>query len=246
MPKGLVVYQLIVKPQSVFDCIRVNNMKKILFFLAFVMSILSFSSCSEEERTYSCNKSVDTWVKENLPTIQKMTRANWLHTDSTVNIAIYRAFTPQQKIKFWQDKLQEVKQLGWSKEELTHIKKVEDFINSHTEYFEGHLSDEQLDKLDRFAYQWQEYALKNLGWSKYICRAIIGTGNKVKNTQGDLITSATSYSKNRIARAEGDCNCSINSDWCSAGWYCKDTNCDGSDFGCGTLLLHDCTGTCHW
>lgn len=220
-------------------------MKKILFFLTFIISILSFSSCSEGEHTYSCNKSVDTWVKENLPTIQKMTRADWLHTDSAVNIAIYRAFTPQQKIKFWQDKLQEVKQLSWSKEELAHIKKVEDFINSHTEYFEKRLSDEQLDNLDNFAYEWQEYAIKNLGWSKDICRAIIGTGNKVKNTQGEIIASATSNSNSRIARSE-DCDCSVNSDWCTGGWYCKETNCTESDWGCGTLLLHDCTGNCHW
>ena len=208
------------------------------------MSMLSFSSCSKEEPTYSCNKSVDTWVKENLPSIQKMTRADWLRTDSTVNVAIYRAFSPKQKIKFWKDKLHEVEKLNWSKEELAHIKKVENFINSHTDYFEGRLSDEQLDNLDRFAYQWQDYAIKDLGWSKEICRSIIGTGNKVKNTQGELIVPIANYSNSRITKTE-DCDCSVYSDWCGFGYYCKDTDCDGSDFGCGFIWLHDCTGNCH-
>lgn len=224
---------------------KVSNMKKILFFLAFVVSLLSFSSCLEEEPTYSCNKSVDTWVKENLPTIQKMTRADWLRTDSTVNIAIYRAFTPQQRLKFWQEKFREVKQLNWSKEELSHIKKVEDFINTHKEYFEGQLSDEQLDSLELFSYQWQEYATTKLGWSKDICKALVAMGNKVKNTKGELSAVTTSYSNARITRVE-NCDCSVYSDWCNNGWYCKETNCDETFMGCGFLLLHNCTGNCHW
>lgn len=223
-------------------------MKKIinLFVLAMVL-LVNLSSCTQEdEHVYSCNKNLDSWIKENLPSIQSMSRKDWLRADSTTTIALYRAFTPQQRVKFWKEKLNEVKTLKWSEKELLHIQKIEDFVNAHTEYFDGKdLTDDQLDSLELFSYQWTEYAITTLGWSKQLCGSIIGTGKQLKNKKGELVaTSVSSHSNSRITKLE-NCDCSVTSDWCGIGWYCKDTDCDTDNFGCGFLLLYNCDGNCH-
>ncbi len=43
---------------------------------------------------------------------------------------------------------------------------------------------------------------------------------------------------------EGDCECSVKSDWCDMGRTCKTHNCNNLAHGCGTIWVYKCVGIC--
>lgn len=104
--------------------------------LALVIGAMIWASCSQDDAPcYSCDDEVNEMVKTNLEEIHSMTRSQWKDLDTNVSLAVYRAFTPEQKIQFCKEKFAEVKSLGWNEEELAHIEKAEAFVNSHPELF---------------------------------------------------------------------------------------------------------------
>lgn len=150
---------------------------------------VSLCSCSQSDQiTYSCDMEVDGWVKDNLSEIQKMNRTSWMNVASEYSIAVYRAFTPEQKVEFWRDKFQEVKKLSWNEKELSHIIKLESFMFDHTYYFyKAELSENDLDEMELFCYKWQEYAIEQFGWTKQVVGSIAMTGKKVLDTKGGIM-----------------------------------------------------------
>lgn len=225
--------------------------KFILFGMLGFMTLIT--SCSQsEEIFYSCDKTQDEWVKENLSEIRQMTRSEWLQVDMSLSHPIYRAFTPQQCINFWRDKFNETKKLPWTDEELAHIQKAEDFMNSHLDFFYDELTPEQEDELELFFYKWQKYGVEQLGWKENVATAIMATGYKLENTKGDLaITSVSTFGKEVMnSRSEADsddknCHCSKTWDICfnvNLG-SCTNDDCDEKR-SCGPLGMLSCTGRC--
>lgn len=45
---------------------------------------------------------------------------------------------------------------------------------------------------------------------------------------------------------EGDCECSVKSDWCDLGRTCKSHNCNSLAHGCGTMWIYKCVGVCQF
>ncbi|WP_297251054.1 bacteriocin fulvocin C-related protein [uncultured Prevotella sp.] len=224
------------------------NLKKI-----FLLSASSIALCAcnqDDERVYSCDKTINKWVSNHLAEIHQMDRNDWLKTNQSISRAVYSAFTPNQKLSFWKEKFIELKNIAWSEEELAHIKKVESFVLTNKDLFEDtKLTDDQLDVLDSFFYKWVKEAENNLGWDKAMCIAIAGSGNTVINRKGELRALPTNSGGNVMsASTEAGCNCntSVLSDFCGVAGPggCEDTNCDGSDFGCGWIWVQDCNGTC--
>lgn len=220
---------------------------KHLFLLVFI----SLYACSQdEERIYSCDKNINKWVNSHIAEIHNMNRNDWLKTNQSIGRAVYNAFTAEQKFSFWKEKFQELKKIPWKDGELLHIEKAEKFIFSHRDIFtDRKLTDDQLDVLESFFYSWMKEAEETLGWNKSMCIAIAGTGNMVLNREGDLqALPDNSGGKMLSASTESNCNCNtgITSDFCGVAGPggCEDTNCDGSDFGCGWIWLQDCNGTC--
>lgn len=66
-------------------------MKKIIYLLGLSMALL-MSSCSQDEVFYSCNEEEDTFVKDNLKEIQKMTRGEWLESSQDLKLPMYPGF----------------------------------------------------------------------------------------------------------------------------------------------------------
>lgn len=225
--------------------------RKIILGLCLVL----FISCSQEdESVYSCDKQIDAWVKSNIDNVHYMTRSQWKGLSSKVNVAVYRAFTPKQKAAFWDEKFVEVKKMKWSKKELFHIQKAEDFMKSHTGLFRnGKKTPEELDELDTFFYKWQTDAERELGWDKKIVYSLVCTGAEVKDTKGTIIVrkkSLRSSAKLSLAAEAGSekwgCNCNKA---CSMACFptqspCDDADCEGTDSGCGWFLAETCDGRC--
>lgn len=159
-----------------------------MLFLLMALT-MSISSCSQDEEYYSCDKDVDQWVKSNIDDVQQMTRSQVLKFDDTVMKATYRAFKPEQRMAFWKEKLSEVKQLNWSSKELAHIYLVEQFIETHFQCFQGKVSDEDKDELEIFFHQWTKYAVDTLDWDRNTIVAIVVSGRRMLDTDGNLENS---------------------------------------------------------
>ncbi len=214
----------------------------------FVLSCIVFTSCSEDDTVYSCNDTVNSWVKDNKSQISQMTRVDWLRTNAEMSIPIYRAFTSKQRENFWIEKLNEVKQLPWTSEEIEHIRKVEQFIVEHPYVLSGKsLTDNQLDELESFFYQWKNDAMQKLNWKPEVCIAIAGSGYIMKNTKGEVILLSSKESDKMSHRAESSCHCntSVLSDFCfNSPGPCESSSCESSSVGCGWLLAQSCNGRC--
>lgn len=213
-----------------------------LFFLTCFLFV--FASCQEEE-IYSCNEEVNDWVKENLKEIRTMTRSEWKNLDEYVKRGCFVAFTQQQKVDFWKEKLNEALELGWTKEEAEHIKVMCRFVDEHPEYFDFSTkrTDEEIEIFELFIYEWTKKAEQQLQWSKNTIGGLIATGNKLLDKNGTVqINQTRAMTK---SGGESKCHCSTNSDWCSGSVDCQSTDCDEDTHGCGTLFVYSCDGRCN-
>lgn len=218
----------------------------ILASLISISSLGLFSCSSDESEIYSCDKAIDQWVKSHTASICKMSRAQWLNIDQGKKLPVYRAFSPEQRIQFWENKFMELESLPWTKDEEIHIQKLVSFFRSHKELMYAPPTDNQLDEVDEFFYGWQKYAIDSLGWTKQLCIAIAGSGEKVKNKEGEtsMDRSVMLSSKTRSANMEGTCNCNRTYDFCVGITPCTNVSCEGTSWGCGWLLVASCNGRC--
>lgn len=228
-------------------------MKKIILLGMLGLMVLIMSCSQSEEIFYSCDKTQDEWVKENLSEIRQMTRSEWLQVDETLARPVYRAFTPKQRIVFWQDKFNETKKLSWTDEELAHIQKAEDFMNSHLDFFYDNLLPQEEDELEMFFYKWFKYSVEQLGWKEEVGLGIITSGHKLRNTGGELDFSSVRITANETmstgTETSKNCHCSVHGllNSCGlSGQECTEGSCDTQDFGCGALWLQDCDGLCNF
>lgn len=234
---------------------------KLLIYAIALFGGLLLSSCSNEfdESVYSCNKTVNHWVVENLPQIKKMTRSEWKQLPIEVSSATYVAFTPEQKFAFWKEKFQEIKTLPWQKEEIEHIEKAEDFFyNNPCLWATEEMTDEDLDRVDLFCYKWSKYAEEHLKWNKIIIYSILGTGYTPTDTQGTIVLKTTKSIKSvplpggNLEIGNGgetelwDCNCNINSaiSCALAGPPCEKASCNYNGRSCGWFWSQPCNGRC--
>lgn len=203
--------------------------------------LICFASCSQEDISYSCNKDIDYWVKDNINKICSMDINEWYNLDDTLKIPVYRAFTPVQRIDFWNERFKRVKSQKWSKRELSHIEKAESFLNSHLHFLsKNRLTDDELDELDIFGYQWMKEGIEQFGWTPQIGNLIIGTGFTVppkgaKAEEPHDIPVCQCHAKNYLFHS---CHLEYSG--------CHEIECeDNSSFGCGFFLLEECNGMCN-
>lgn len=226
-----------------------------VFFVMLLCCAGAFLSCSQDgDMVYSCNKEVDALVRSNLDEIRLMTRAEWKELDPDVSLAVYRAFTPDQKFDFWKGKFAEVKTLNWNEEELQHIQKAEDFLDAHRHLFDDEQSSvEDLDELDSFFYKWTKTAKEKFGWKEQVAFAIAGMGQAIIDTKGTIQgfnTSVNHKTKLSLGSESGtgtsDCNCKKDAipNSCMPSSRCGDYRCNETGSGCGWLLKKPCDGRC--
>ena len=212
------------------------------------MLFISICLCScDKETTYSCDESIDNWVHENLSEIRLMSRSEWNNLEEGLKIPVYRAFTLQQRVDFWNEKLTNVLALNWSEKEREHIGLLNKFINEHRSFLNGYdiMSDDEKNIFDLFFYGWMDKAKINFKWSDKLIYAILASGNTLIDTNGTLLVNQSSSRSSLLSSSESTCNCSQSSDWCTPiGWDCENAPCDKTSLGCGTILVYDCDGRC--
>lgn len=220
---------------SNYKLLIIMRQKFVLLFL--VMGSTLFCSCYKDEIAYSCNESVNFWVKENLETIHSMKTTDWNYLEDSLKIAVYRAFTPQQRIDFWHNRFKEVKAMKWTPEEILHIEKAESFLENHLHFLsKKRLSGDELDELDLFGYDWITEGIELYGWTSQTGNLIIGTGFTIKNESKDQVPLQK-------------CHCHADNIIFHTCWAdsrgCFKEKCDqNTTMGCGFFLMEDCDGIC--
>lgn len=220
------------------------------FFLFLLILTISLTSCSQNyDEAYSCNEQVDRIVKSNLSKIHLMTRSEWKKLGTDLNVAVFRAFTPEQKVKFWKEKFAEVKALGWSNAEMKHIIKAEQFVDAHSTMFKSFpVSDEVLDEIETFFYKWTNDAKEKFGWDKKIAYSIAATGLAVKNRNGDLIVPSKNRGNPSLINLSLDSECHCNTTSSISCFpntlFCEKSTCRETSSGCGWVWVSECDGLC--
>lgn len=218
---------------------------------------LSFTSCDNEDKmVYSCDQAKNDWVHENLDEIRSMTRAQWNLVNEGLKKPVYAAFTPEQRVSFWMEKLYQSLLLDWNDEERTHIQTLILCLEEKPQFLKGYnkLTDEEKDEMDSFSYLWIEKAQNELGWSKATIAGLVLSGNQMLDKSGTLQT--VSSTKTRATRSEGNnnnqkssCGCALDDDYC--GYFapapfdeCMKADCKVVEEDCGWLWQKDCDGEC--
>ena len=220
-------------------------MKKITYSILLLIGVTICVSCSKEGVNYSCNESTNKWVKANLDQIQTMNVKDWYSLDDTLKIPVYRAFTHKQRIDYWRLRFKNIKLMKWTKEELKHIEKAEDFFNAHLDFFSDQkLTDNQLDILELFGYVWMSEGIEKFGWTPQTGNLIIGTGFNIQTSKNSIDSTLL-----RTPVPKLNCHChagNIVFHPCYADWRsCVEADCKIPDtVGCGLFMSEVCDGLC--
>lgn len=222
-------------------------MRFFLLHSLFVLCLISTPSCQKYELTYSCDPTIETWVTENMQRIKSMSSGNWQAvSDIEYQRGIYRAFSPEQKLRLWTDKLQDALTLAWNDQEKGHIETLISLLN--ISIFEGTMNDGTYIKL----YKWINYASEILKWDQETIYSLVYTPQLLtaskKIPESYFVTAKTrSEDGGRKTCNCGDAHGILACYHPYASYNCRiaGVDCAPSDNGCGMLWLEKCWGVCY-
>lgn len=215
-------------------------MKKKLCFSVVVL-FLSLYSCQKGKDSYSCNPEIDSWVKQNLVGISHMKSAELIVLDPTVQVAVFRAFSANQRLDVWLKRIDQILCLSWTDQERLHILELQKSLNVERFSDEIFIDSEKFQKIMDFEKGWVLIAINNFGWTQNMI------GNMFARTDIQL-SEKTNLQESNISPSAIDpasCLCSTYDDYCPGSGNCvKDNGCTTTSWGCGLLWGYMCNGKC--
>lgn len=213
-------------------------MKKTILLILLVQLFLV--GCNQEEVCYSCDESVDAFVKENLKAIQQMNRADIINYSQEKQRGIYRALSSEKKKEIWLDKFAQINSLDLNEGERALMNKFQEFVNKAD--FSNAITQKEKDYLDNLRAE----AISKHGWTQ---RFIVSTFGYLENVDRSGIIVAKDFGDVPVLTdpdpdEKPKCDC----DW---GFACLDGPCDERDGacdrttgGCGWFLREACVSLC--
>ncbi len=225
---------------------KVNLINWTVLFLLFV-----FNACepSKDDVCYSCDAEIDMQIKEDIKKYQKLTREEWKKLPEKFKIPVYRTFSEEQKLLFWQNKYKElINFFEGDTYSQQHITKLYSYTNTHTNFFsDNYMSKkENLQDFQSFTNKWNKEAI-DLGWSIQLLYAISASGEEVND---EFLKRLQEIKLSPETKGRKDCDCSKKSDLCDIFSYlhgivrCRKWKCDKTPAGCGTFFKFPCNGIC--
>jgi len=220
-------------------------MKKIYFLLVTIFFVIS--SCQEYENLYSCDPDINSWVKSNLSEISLMGREDIIVKNNPVQIAIFRAFSSQQRLQVWLDKLDEVVKLDWSTEEKAHIMSIRNALKEEWFSDEFRKDSVKFQPVNLFEKDWCLEGIKKFGWTQQLITSMVGRLEKLIDKQGNLKVVILKSANVAVETSAEGCTCNVAWDMCGGPFgisSCHSTSCTQSPWGCGMLFGYYCDGEC--
>ncbi len=152
-----------------------NELMKNLFFplLVLISSIILFSCDKDEIMEFSCDPSIDEFVKENRLKLSATGINELASYDIEVQRAIFRSWDYGKKREAWIEKLLFVMDNeGFTTPEAKHVQDLIDHITA--DYFIVHTTPDNPGARSKFAGEWIDYASNEL--EQYFLRAVAGYG----------------------------------------------------------------------
>lgn len=229
-----------------------NIKRHILIILSIILVLLSFTSCSNDELVYSCNKEINELVKKNFTQYSSITREEWLKLPDSLKIPVYRTFSVDLKYEFWQQKREELLSLEWSYAERAHINVLYDFIKKRPQFFSDDYFDNEalLAQFENFIRDWYSKAYNDLGWSRPLIYYVAVVGHKLTGDMQQHFKEGGGLGGGTPdGGTSNDCGCSQTNDWCdlvgeAGGVSCKSHPCNKTSSGCGWFWSFSCNGIC--
>jgi hypothetical protein len=204
--------------------------KKINLVVLTILFIGLLIGCSKKEQNE--NKPNETNLKKSIylnQTIHKV-RMEIVQFPMESQRVIFASKTPTEKSEIWKDKLyNNIKNSSFTKEQLNVLLELYQVITP--ELFMPN-SKERIAFND-FNKKWMVKARSLFPY--FVIKGI------VTNLNDDNIIDGP-------GNPNQNCNCSIESDWCSSSWKCSypPDGCNSRALGCGTLWLYSCDGRCKY
>ncbi len=210
-----------------------------LFLLVFLMI-----ACKEQDSdlTYSCNASIDAYVKCNEKALAKLSRNDLLNYTKDTMRAIYRSFTPEKKMAIWQDRFASSLQSNyWSEEQKEIIRNFERLLSFKTFSNQNYFKREVEPAFKKIL----NSELERKTFSKMELYFLVAS------IEHESFLEALRYRENHSPSPGGggtkcDCTTEGTNFWCEG---FQDEECLSDDdcrknSGCGLLFSHQCNGCC--
>ncbi len=149
-------------------------MKK--YLLISLIGVFFIVSCQkDEDQFYSCNEEINNYVINNYDQIKNIDREDFLKYDLEYQKAIFRAMTPEKRLKCWKNKFEETLKLNWDLEEYRQINDLKNKMQIEWFDYDSLSNSVFRAKLEDILLDWIATSVNNLGWTEEFVFSIIGT-----------------------------------------------------------------------
>ncbi|WP_343319988.1 bacteriocin fulvocin C-related protein [Sphingobacterium multivorum] len=201
-------------------------MNKLSLFTLLSCCILFLGSCSKE------SQSIQTTDESN----SNLTKAMMsLKTSDARKASFADQLSNEEKISFVENRLNSViLELELDENQIHLINELKPFLKPELYIRGSKLNQDAIE----FTIRWGERAIKLFSKEQLAYIFSFKTFDEFKQAATNVNIKSTTR-----AGVE-DCDCSTQSDWCSAGTECGGPACGFQSYACGTLYLWHCDGLC--
>jgi hypothetical protein len=223
---------------------KIKMNKIFLVPLLILFLIILFSSCQESENIYSCDPTINEFVRENRIALSQLCVTELVTYNIAFQRAIFISWDYKKKREAWIEKLCYIlNHEPFTTSEKNHIQKLIDHIG------EDYFLDEKINNIteirSKFAKEWIKYATYELGFSeKYIAFIVFRLYTAPDQLEAELSALKSLRSKPIADSEPGDCGCNQSADFCGP-LICYGRDCSITTFGCGWLFSMPCDGQCY-
>jgi len=238
------------KDMMFFKLKKTTMRKGVILLGAMLLSSGMFVvSCNKQTvECYSCDKKLDSWVKENKEELANVSLREMTVFSFAEASAVFSSLKPQKRFDLWNNKFNEiVKNAEWTEEEIGHVKKFQVFLSDRI--FERGLSENDFE----FITKWQLVGINEFEWDDLDIAFFLSTLYTTKQEREELpkVIESQAIRKDRpstmskmVMVASSECTCNIRFSPCNAIHKCAPSGCQESTWGCGALWLQACNGEC--
>lgn len=216
-------------------------MKKVF---VIVFSVVFLLSCQKSELEFSCDPAINEYVIEHLEEFSELSVQELVSYKLQLQKAIFNSWDYQKKRSAWLDKFHYVlNNMPFTESENAHIQRLIAHISE--DYFLKENIERNPEIRSRFATEWINYSINDLGWSnQFIAFMVYRLYTDQAQFASELSMLRSIGTTIKTDPESGDCDCNVSADFCGNS-YCSSGGCTTVTTGCGWLWSMSCDGSCY-